>query len=389
MKKFVTSVTLLSIIALSISPLGVVAEVHVCPPGQSYFGGNTLVPAGCVADYTNLVPKLYEPQTTTADVPTGSTPQKSSATVPASTLNGGANYTGPSQKELTPVPITPINFSPEDLFGGSSSGDGAPTEAGNASGATEGCQNNNMGGALGGIGSQLLGALTNKLMGSLGNAGGPISSIIGSLINGGGSNINAAGLITQLTGGGQAGQMLNLLFSTGLGNKLNGFVDNLFRGGGLSNLFGGGVAGTVAGNASGLAGKAAEAIFGGGLGSGLGSGVIGGGAEALSSSLGGALGLAGGLGIGGEVPVSEAQLRSIDNKIQGNTDIIQSDQDTQLQVTCVGNVLVKKTRQQLTAKADQTDLNAFRKRGGKLIFYSGWMDPAVAARMVTAYYEDL
>lgn len=40
-------------------------------------------------------------------------------------------------------------------------------------------------------------------------------------------------------------------------------------------------------------------------------------------------------------------------------------------------------------RADQADLSAFRKRGGKVLFYAGWMDPAVAPRMVTSYYEDV
>jgi feruloyl esterase len=40
-------------------------------------------------------------------------------------------------------------------------------------------------------------------------------------------------------------------------------------------------------------------------------------------------------------------------------------------------------------RADQTDLTAFRKRGGKTILYTGWMDGAVAARMVTGYYDQV
>ncbi len=38
-------------------------------------------------------------------------------------------------------------------------------------------------------------------------------------------------------------------------------------------------------------------------------------------------------------------------------------------------------------RADDTDLGAFKARGGKAIFYSGWMDPAVSARMVVDYVE--
>lgn len=39
--------------------------------------------------------------------------------------------------------------------------------------------------------------------------------------------------------------------------------------------------------------------------------------------------------------------------------------------------------------ADETDLNAFVARGGKLIQYSGWMDPAVPANMIVEYHEDV
>ena len=37
--------------------------------------------------------------------------------------------------------------------------------------------------------------------------------------------------------------------------------------------------------------------------------------------------------------------------------------------------------------ADQMDLSAFVKRGGKFIQYSGWMDPAVPANMVVEYHD--
>ena len=38
-------------------------------------------------------------------------------------------------------------------------------------------------------------------------------------------------------------------------------------------------------------------------------------------------------------------------------------------------------------RADETDVSAFRKRGGKILMYQGWLDPAVAARMATSYYD--
>ncbi|UZK65366.1 tannase/feruloyl esterase family alpha/beta hydrolase [Sphingomonas sp. M1-B02] len=40
-------------------------------------------------------------------------------------------------------------------------------------------------------------------------------------------------------------------------------------------------------------------------------------------------------------------------------------------------------------RADSTDLSAFRRRGGKLIQYTGWLDGAVAARMVVDYHTAL
>ncbi|WP_409456263.1 tannase/feruloyl esterase family alpha/beta hydrolase [Sphingomonas sp. J315] len=38
-------------------------------------------------------------------------------------------------------------------------------------------------------------------------------------------------------------------------------------------------------------------------------------------------------------------------------------------------------------RADNPDISAFRKRGGKVIQYTGWLDGAVAARMVIDYHE--
>lgn len=39
--------------------------------------------------------------------------------------------------------------------------------------------------------------------------------------------------------------------------------------------------------------------------------------------------------------------------------------------------------------ADDPDLSKFRQRGGKMILYSGWMDGAVAARMMIEYYSEV
>ena len=39
--------------------------------------------------------------------------------------------------------------------------------------------------------------------------------------------------------------------------------------------------------------------------------------------------------------------------------------------------------------SDSADLSAFKKRGGKLIQYHGWNDPAIPARSSILYAEDL
>jgi feruloyl esterase len=39
--------------------------------------------------------------------------------------------------------------------------------------------------------------------------------------------------------------------------------------------------------------------------------------------------------------------------------------------------------------ADRTDVGPLRRRGGKIILYQGWMDPAVAGRMTLAYRQDV
>lgn len=110
--------------------------------------------------------------------------------------------------------------------------------------------------------------------------------------------------------------------------------------GGIANgLLGGGPIGNIAGR---LLNKAAQSLFGatgfGNLLGGLG------GAGGVAGLLGGPLGLVGGVLGGGEVPVSEQVVRQTTTKIQ-------QDQDAQLDVTCVKEPLVAKTREQFLADA--------------------------------------
>jgi feruloyl esterase len=53
----------------------------------------------------------------------------------------------------------------------------------------------------------------------------------------------------------------------------------------------------------------------------------------------------------------------------------------------VGSDLAAIDRVMPELRADQTDLHAFKARGGKAILYQGWMDPAVAALMMVDYYQ--
>ena len=54
-----------------------------------------------------------------------------------------------------------------------------------------------------------------------------------------------------------------------------------------------------------------------------------------------------------------------------------------------GADLVALKRAMPELQADDPDLAAFKARGGKLILYHGWIDPAVAARMVSGYYDQV
>ena len=42
-----------------------------------------------------------------------------------------------------------------------------------------------------------------------------------------------------------------------------------------------------------------------------------------------------------------------------------------------------------TLNADDPDLSAFRDRGGKLLMYTGWTDPAITALGTIQYYEEV
>lgn len=159
------------------------------------------------------------------------------------------------------------------------------------------------------------------------------------------SGSSAGGLITQLTGGSTSGGMINSLLSGGAG----------ILGGVTNKLLGGGIVGQLGSIA--VTGIAKSLLSSSGIGSALGS-------------AGGALGLAGGgLGVGA-VPVSDSSLQSITSKVQSNTQQIQRDQDTQLQVTCVQNVLVRSLSHQFATTFAQTVLNAFTKGNGGLPQYS-------------------
>ncbi|MFA5877044.1 MAG: hypothetical protein WC880_01645 [Candidatus Paceibacterota bacterium] len=164
---------------------------------------------------------------------------------------------------------------------------------------------------------------------------GSISGILGSLFQGGNLSSllrgaqsgNISGIISSITGGSQTGQIISSLLGS------NGNISSILSSSGLGNVVGN----LLGGGSGGGIGNTIGGLLGGGGGSI--SGLLGGG---LGGIAGGALGLIGG-GMGA-VPVSDSTIQSNTQKIQGNTKQIQADQDTQLEVTCVQNVLVRKTR---------------------------------------------
>ncbi|MES2134745.1 MAG: hypothetical protein V4449_00690 [Patescibacteria group bacterium] len=160
------------------------------------------------------------------------------------------------------------------------------------------------------------------------------SSALSSLRSG-----NTGGVISAITGGSQTGQIISsLLGGSGgsISSSLGNIAGNLLSGNGLGNI-----------------------------GSSVTSLISGGGLSALTS---GPLGLVSGF-LGG-VPVNDSQVRSTTQKIQGNTQKIQADQDTQLEVTCVQNVLVSKVSQQFAAENSKNVLNQLNTGNGGTPGYS-------------------
>ncbi len=223
---------------------------------------------------------------------------------------------------ITPLPQETLNLDTvtplSDLTSGTKSGEVA------------GCKSDARG-SLGGIGSSMFGQLPQ---------GFNISSLLSSIQGG-----NISGVIGTITGGSQAGQIISSLLSG------NGNIGSILNGSSLGNIAGNLLGG---GNISGSLGN----LLGGNLGSTLGS-VTGGPLGVVTGALGGS-----------EVPVNDAQVRSTSQRIQGNTQKIQTDQDTQLDVTCVQNVLVRQTSHAFAADFSKTVIADSNTGNGGLPIYS-------------------
>lgn len=246
------------------------------------------------------------------------------------------------------IPVGPIDSSlagsPDFIDATSAGADNDPSK----SAEVAGCKSNSQG-SLGSI-SGILGSLFQ---------GGNLSSLLSGVQGG-----NISGIISSITGGSQTGQIISSLLGS------NGNIGSILSSSGLGN---------VVGN-----------LLGGSSGSGIGSavsGLLGGSSSGIGGSIGGLLGGSGGLGgiaggaLGmisggmGAVPVSDSTVQSntqkiheVNQKIQGHAKQIQADQDTQLEVTCVQNVLVRKTRIDATAQlaAENTQYTTTGRDGGPI-----------------------
>lgn len=219
------------------------------------------------------------------------------------------------------------------------------------------CQSSGIGGSLSSLLSRGLSALGGpsglaSLLGSSGLSSGNISSIIGSLTG----NSSTGSIISGLLQGGSGG------------SSVTGILSSLF--GGSSGSSGLGALGNIFGGSSGLG--SIGNIFGGNIGSsGLGSlGNVLGGNGGLGSIAGGALGAVGGVFGGSEVPVNDATVRTYSQKIQGNTQQIQVDQDIYIKKVCVQDVLVRESSHNFASNFTKTVVDSANTANGGLPIYS-------------------
>lgn len=223
------------------------------------------------------------------------------------------------------------------------------------------------GGSVGGIGSQLVGTLLNQVIPK-----GATGSEIRSLLSG-----NAGSAISQLAGGGTAGQITGILFNgSSIGKAVNTQIS------GLTNQVLGGFSGTIDKALNGMTGSITSGLsglFGSSGGTAASSllpdvgGVLGLGSSALGDVAGGMLGdIAGGalgsvLG-GGNVPVDvksdagvEKRLDTANGTLNDARDhlkYIHQDQDQIVYVTCVQRPLIAAAANSFAAQFSSQVLNA-------------------------------
>lgn len=171
----------------------------------------------------------------------------------------------------------------------------------------------------------------------------------------GGSEIDPTELpriIGSITGNSSTGSIVTELLRGNIsGSNITRAINGLFGGNSGSSIFG------SLGN-----------LFGGNI-SGVGS--VG---NILSGSVGniasGALGVVGGVLGGGEVPVNDATVRNYTQKIQGNTQKIQTDQDIYIKKVCVQDVLVRESSHNFASNFTKTVVDSANTDNGGLPIYS-------------------
>lgn len=268
-----------------------------------------------------------------------------------------------------------------------------------AKSATAQCGDGSQGGAIGGIGGQLVGTLLNQVIPK-----GATGSEIRSLLSG-----NAGSAISQLAGGGTAGNIAGLLLNnSSVGNAVNSTVSGLTNQvlGGFSGMINGGANSVTSGITSGIS----SLFSGGSSGSMIGSSILSGDSASiantaissmlpdagsllgLSGGAGGVLGSLGGgalssvtgaLGGGGNVPVDVQNATPITNlQTKANTKLdtgntqtkqIQDYQQQQVYVLCVQRPLIAAAANSFAAQFSSQVLNALLTgNGGNPYFQSGY-----------------